>query len=64
MNENIPTMRTIREMSHLTGLSYDCLRKLCITGKIVHIRSGNKIFINQERLIDYLNGGESIDRQD
>lgn len=64
MNEqHIPTMLTLREMSKLTGLSYDFLRKLCIRGQVVHIRSGNKIFINADRFIDYLNGGESLGKE-
>ncbi len=52
----IPEMVTIKEASSRTGLSYDCLRKLCLAGKLVHIRVGNgKFLINFGRLIDWLN---------
>ncbi|MDO4484258.1 MAG: helix-turn-helix domain-containing protein [Clostridia bacterium] len=57
---HIPTMLTLREAAQRTGLSYDHLRKLCLTGKIVHIRAGSKFLINLERLIDFLNGGYQI----
>lgn len=57
----VPTMKTLREASELTGISYDCLRKLCLQKKIVHVRAGKKYLINLEKLVDYLNkeGAES-----
>ena len=62
MNDNIieliPEMVTLREASNRTGLSYDWLRKLCLQGRIVHIRAGNKFLINFRKLIDYLNTGD------
>lgn len=54
----IPTMETLRAASAETGLSYDFLRKLCLSGKIVHIRAGCKILINMEKLVEYLNTGQ------
>lgn len=60
----VPTMLPIKVVAERTGLSYECLRQLCINGEIVHIRTGAKYLINWERLIDYLNknkGGESVD---
>lgn len=58
----VPEMVTIKEASSRTGLSYDCLRKMCLNGKIVHIRIGNgKFLINFGRLVEWLNtsyGGE------
>ena len=54
----IPTMYTLNQASAATGLSYDFLRKLCLSKKIVHIRAGTKILVNMEKLIDYLNGEE------
>ncbi len=57
-NLKIPTMETLREASNQTGLSYDFLRKLCITGKIVHVRAGCKILINMEKLVEFLNTGQ------
>lgn len=56
--ELIPEMVTLREASDRTGLSYDWLRKLCLQGRIVHIRAGNKYLINFRKLIDYLNTGD------
>lgn len=52
----LPKMKTIKEMSELTGLSYTMLRNLCLENKIVHIRAGKKYLINYDRFIDYLNG--------
>lgn len=54
----IPTMKTLREASAQTGLSYDYLRKLCLAGKIVYVRAGCKILINMENLVNFLNNGE------
>ena len=55
----IPTMIGIREASDKTGISYEQLRKLCLQNKIVHIKAGCKYLINLEKLIDYLNQGET-----
>ena len=57
----IPEMITLREASDRTGISYDWLRKLCLQGKIVHIRAGNKYLLNFRKLIDYLNTGDQCD---
>lgn len=55
----VPTMITIAQAAAETGLSYDHLRKLCLQGKIVHVRAGKKFLINKEKLIGFLNGGEA-----
>lgn len=55
---NIPTMYTIQQAAQATGLSYDCLRKLCLQKKIVHVRAGKKYFINMERLAEFLNSAQ------
>ena len=54
----IPKMKTLREMASLTGLSYDYIRKLCLEGRIVHIKTGKKYLVNYDRFIDFLNTGE------
>ena len=54
----VPEMVTIRSASARTGLSYDFLWKLCRQGKIVHIKAGNKYYINFGKLVDYLNTGD------
>lgn len=51
----VPTMVTLKEASRQTGLSYDYLRKMCITGQVVHIRAGQKILVNLEKLVEFLN---------
>lgn len=53
----IPTMVTIRKAAELTGLSYNYLRQLCLSNKIIHVRAGSKYLINLEKLVDYLNNG-------
>ena len=52
----VPEMITLREASRRTGLSYDFLRKGCLEGRFVHIRSGSKFLINFNKLCDTLNG--------
>lgn len=57
----IPEMITIREASKRSGLSYDAVRKLCISGQITHIRIGPKYFINARGLGEFLNtAGKAI----
>ena len=56
--KELPKMKTINEMSQLTGLPYSLIRNLCIQNKIVHIRTGKKYLINYDRFIDFLNCGE------
>ena len=52
----IPEMLTIEQTrARIPGLSYDHLRKLCLTHKIVHVRAGSKYLINFGRLVEYLN---------
>ena len=61
--EYVPEMVTIREASSRTGLSYDYLRKMCLSRKIVHIRvGGGKFLINFGALVEWLNtscGGDT-----
>lgn len=59
----IPTMVTIQAAADQTGLSYGYIRKLCLAGKIVFVRSGSKYLINLEKFIDYLNNGETCNAQ-
>lgn len=51
----MPRMITLREAAKETGLSYGCLRKLCLSGQIAHIRAGSKFLLNYELLAEYLN---------
>lgn len=57
IGSTIPEMIPIQEVcKRIPGLSYDFLRKGCLSGKIVHIRIGNgKFLINFGRLVEWLN---------
>ena len=55
--KQIPEMLTIKEAAGRTGLSYDFIRKLCLQGKIVFVRTGSKYLVNMGKLVDYLNNG-------
>ena len=48
-------MLSLKQASSETGLSYYCLRNLCLENKVAHITSGTKYLINADRLADYLN---------
>ena len=55
---NIPRMLTIKECAKefkSTGLTEYRLRQLALTNQIINIRAGNKILINADKLIEYLN---------
>lgn len=54
----IPTMKTINEMSELTGLAKHYLRQLVLQNKIVHVKAGKKFLINAEKFFEFLNKGE------
>lgn len=60
-NESIhmPKMAGIREAAEITGLTEFALRRLVKEGKLVHVKSGNRVFINLEKLAEYLSNGES-----
>lgn len=50
-----PEMLTLNETSLRSGLPYGYIRKLCLQGKIVHIRTGVKYLVNYDRFVDFLN---------
>lgn len=54
----IPVVIPLREAAQRTGLSYDYLRRGCLTGRFTHVRAGSKILINLDRLVEYLEAGE------
>ncbi len=61
MNEktfNVPTMWTLRKAGEATGLSYDFLRKLCLSNSVVYVKAGTKYLVNMEKLIEFLNSGD------
>ena len=53
--ENTPIMTTIKDAAQRTGLSYYCIRRLCLTNQISYIRSGAKYYVNFAKLWEYLN---------
>ena len=50
----LPMMLTLKEASKVSGLSYEGLRRLCLEGKLVHVRICRKIFVNQDKMREYL----------
>lgn len=54
--QSIPEMLTIRKAAERTGLSYDCIRKLCLQKKITFVMVGTKYLVNFDKLVDFLNG--------
>ena len=52
----LPRMATLKQASDETGLSYHCLRQLCLENKVVSIRSGKKFLVNMTKLSNFLNG--------
>lgn len=56
-SDKTPRMLTVKEAAAETGLSYDHVRKLCITGKVKHVLIGSKRLVNAESLRAYLQEG-------
>lgn len=53
-------MKSIKEASEATGLSYHCIRNLCLEGKIKFIRSGSKYYVNMSSLLAFCENGDSV----
>lgn len=49
----------IREAAEYTGLSYECIRRLCLTKSIKFVKSGNKYYVNMTSLLKYC--GEDVE---
>ena len=58
MDTTIPTMLGIKEVQRRTGVSYECIRQLCLQRKIIYIKSGSKYLINFESFCEYLRHGD------
>ena len=54
-------MLSLRAASRETGLSYHCLRTLCLSGEVKSIRSGKKFYINMASLTKFCGGNEVED---
>lgn len=61
MTGQYPIMISLRDAVEFSGLSYDRLRKMCLTNQLVHMRSGSKFLINRCKLLEYLEKGEQED---
>lgn len=59
--QKYPRMASLQEAHEVSGISYDGLRKLCRTGKIVYFRVGAKYMVNMDFLMDYYTTGRSIE---
>lgn len=57
-NGIFPIYQSIKDTVKITGLSEFYLRKLLKTGKLPHIKSGAKVFINVPQLIEQLEKGD------
>lgn len=57
--ENEKIMVTIKEAAARTGLTYNCVRRLCLSNQIRYIRSGSKYFVNLSKLLVFLNQGQT-----
>ena len=43
------------------GLSYECLRKMCVSGNLKHIKSGTKYLVSGRVILALLGGGNNGD---
>ncbi|WP_037322930.1 helix-turn-helix domain-containing protein [Ruminococcus sp. NK3A76] len=53
----IPRMRTIRQTASMLDLPEHYVRSLVRENEIVFVKAGNKVLINVDKLIEYLNIG-------
>lgn len=44
-----------------TGLSYECLRRMCLDGTLKYIKSGNKYLVSGRVILALLGGGKDGD---
>lgn len=65
MNEvrRIPTMMTIREAARELSFPEHALRVLVREGKVVHIKTGTKVLVNLDKLIEYLSTGDMVNKE-
>lgn len=56
----VPRMRTIRQTAQELQFPEHAIRQLVKQRRITFVQCGNKVLINLDRLIDYLNAGEVL----
>lgn len=57
----LPRMLTLKEAAKMTPFSYYALRKMCLSGRVAHVRNSGKIYINVDSLARLMNGGQTIE---
>ena len=56
----MPRMLKLKDAAAETGLTYSCLRRWVLTGEFKdYVKAGNRIYVNMDRLIDYLNSAHT-----
>lgn len=58
-----PYMMKLREASEKYGISYDRLRKWCLSGTVAHVRTGRDFLINVMKLEEFLNNSGLVDKE-
>lgn len=56
----MPRMLKLKDAAAETGLTYSCLRRWILAGEFKdYVKAGNRIYVNMERLVDYLNSAHT-----
>lgn len=56
---HMPTMLTVTELSEKTGISRFSIRRMVKENKVTYIKLGNKVLVNYDSLLKYLQTGEN-----
>ena len=50
----------LKDAAAETGLTYSCLRRWILAGEFKdYVKAGNRIYVNMEKLVDYLNSAHT-----
>ena len=64
MNNGIfPIYQSVKDTVKVTGLSEFYIRKLLKAGKLPHMRSGSKVFVNVPKLVELLEKGDQLNEE-
>ena len=53
-------LELIKQIDPETALTYNSIRKLCLDGKVKHFRSGKKIILNYDDLLQVVGMEEEV----
>ena len=53
--ENMPMLKTVEQMSRISGIGERRLRELIDTGEIEYIQNGNRILLTESSIWDWYN---------